>query len=71
VEGTFREEGWCKKHQEKIPSQLIRKRPKSRPEARWKDNVSKDIKRMGTVNWRKELQGRDGRRRAFGEVLNP
>jgi hypothetical protein len=68
--GTSRESGWCNQHK-KVPIQLIRKRPKSRHEARWKDNVSNTIKKMGIVNWRKELQGRNGRRRAIGDVLNP
>jgi len=43
---------------------LNRKRPKGRPNAKWKDNVQKDIRKMGIVSWRQVTQDMVGWRRA-------
>lgn len=48
---------------------LHKKLPKGRPKARWKHYVEMDIRKTGTVTWRKAAQDRDGSRRAIGEVI--
>lgn len=46
---------------------LNRKRPKGRPNAKWKDDVQNDIRKMGIVSWRQVAQDMDGWRRANRE----
>jgi hypothetical protein len=36
------------------------KRKKGRPRMRWMDGVEKDLRNLGTVNWRTKAQDRDG-----------
>ena len=42
---------------------LHQKRPKGRPNARWKDNMQNDIRNMGIVNWGQVAQDGDGWKR--------
>lgn len=42
---------------------LYRKRPKGKPNAMWKDDVKKDIRKTRIVNWRQIEQDRDVWRR--------
>jgi hypothetical protein len=50
-----------------IKPTYIKKRPKVRPKARWKDEAENDIRKMGIVNWREVAHDSDGWRRANGE----
>ena len=47
-------------HQENIPSQCAPNKSKGRPKSRWKDDVEKDLRKLGIVNWRQVAQDRDG-----------
>lgn len=42
---------------------LIKKRPKGRPKARWNDDVENGIRKTGVVNWRQVEQDGNGWKR--------
>jgi hypothetical protein len=48
---------------------LYQKRPKGRPNARWKNEVENNIRKMRIENWRQTVQDRDGWSRATREAL--
>jgi hypothetical protein len=48
----------------KYTKPTYQKRPKRRPNAKWKDDVENDIRKMGIVSWRQVTQDKDGWRTA-------
>lgn len=48
----------------KYTKPTYQKRPKGRFNAKWKDNVENDIRKMGSVSWKQVAQDRDGWKRA-------
>jgi hypothetical protein len=43
----------------KYKKPTYQKRPKGRPNAKWKDDVENGIRKMGIVSWRQEAQDRN------------